>query len=1028
MAIQFARARYISRSSGGSAVRSAAYNGRDAIEAERTGEVFYFRNRDAPEHHEVLLPANAAARFADAGVLWNAAEAAEKRKDAQVAREVVLALPADREVSTEDRIALARSFAETHFVSKGLAVQLDVHAPHGAEAESERANWHAHLLITTRRLEGDEFSARKARDLDPEVRSAGGRARVADGAAWGELWREHQDQYFREHGYSARVDAAATHAQEHIGPVRMRRTGAEIVERAETIREANQAAARDPAQVMATLTRNNATFTERDLDRHLTKQLGQEGTEAAGEIAAVRAAVLKSADLVPLHDRESGAAAGRFTTRQVREEERSALSDAEKLAEARSGAVSGRSAQAAEAARSMRPDQQEAFAYATAAGKLKVIVGRAGTGKSYTLGAIADAHERDGKRVVGLAPTNAVAQDMAGEGFKEASTAHSALFALKNGRTSWDRNTVVVVDEAAMLDTRITGELLAAACLAGAKLVLAGDDRQLSSIERGGLFTEMRERHGAAEITEVVRQKVDWQRQAARDLAEGRFVEAVGTFDKAGAITWTDRQEQARSALVAAWTRDGEERPGQSRFVFAYTNKDVDALNAELRQVRRERGELTGGDVRLETKHGAAMFAVGDRVQFTDTDKKLRIYNGNVGTITGLDARTGQLTARMDAAGSAGREVTFSPGEFEGFRHGYAGTIYKGQGKTLDRTYLYHTEHWRSAASYVALTRQRESAQVFVARETARDAGQLARQMGRGEVRAASVAWAAADELPRARQERARPERQAEQAQAPRPKAPTKTAQADPSKAYWQSIARKPEAERDEDSLRAKVRGKLAARQGVNATEGKAEPSLPDGLTDAQRQLRREMQALDRPALAEAARADQVGRSYETRPMTVQDAARLVSIEYATAADRADGLRKSAAEVGKAIEYNERVQSSGREQGDRRWKEMGIVRQTMHKTGARLDPAISASESTEGKAVEELKKLDVQRAQLARFVPAAEKAEAAAFRQAEPAATAELAKRQERAGVAREVLGEQRRQDVAREQTLKRSRGLGLGR
>ena len=923
---------------------------------------------------------------------------------------------------------MVRTFAEHHFVSKGLAVQLDVHAPHGADSESERANWHAHLLITTRRIEGDEFSAKKARDLDPEVRSAGGRARVADGAAWGALWGEHQDQYFREHGLDVRVDAAATHAQEHIGPVRMRRTGAEIVERAETIREANQEAARDPAQVLATLTRNNATFTERDLDRHLTKQLGQKGTDAAGEIEAVRAAVLKSAELVPLHDRESGAAAGRFTTRQVRKEERSALSDAEKLAEARSGAVSGRSAQAAEAARSMRPDQQEAFAYATGAGKLKVIVGRAGTGKSYTLGAIADAHERDGMRVVGLAPTNAVAQDMAGEGFREASTAHSALFKLKNGRTSWDRNTVVVVDEAAMLDTRITGELLSAARQAGAKLVLAGDDRQLASIERGGLFTEMRERHGAAEITEVTRQRVDWQRQAARDLAEGRFADAVGAFDRAGAITWTDKQEQARSALVAAWTRDGAERPGQSRFVFAYTNKDVDALNAELRQVRRERGELTGADVRLETKHGAASFAVGDRVQFTDTDKKLRIYNGNVGTITGLDARTGQLTARMDAAGSAGREVTFSPGEFEGFRHGYAGTIYKGQGKTLDRTYLYHTEHWRSAASYVALTRQRESAQVFVARETARDAGQLARQMGRGEVRAASVAWAAADGLPRARQERERPERQPEQAEAPRQEARAKPAQADPGKGYWQSLTRKPEAAQDEDSLRAKVRGKLAARQGVNAKEDRPEPQMPAGLTDAQRQLRREVQALDRPALAEAARADQVGRSFETRPMTVKEAARLVSPEYATAADRADELRKTAAEVGKAIDYNERVQRSGREQGDRRWKDMGIVRQTMHKTGARLDPAITASESTEGKAVEELKKLDVQRAQLARFVPIAERAEAAAFRQAEPAATAELAKRQERASVAREVLGEQRRQEMAREQTLKRSRGLGLGR
>ena len=134
-------------------------------------------------------------------------------------------------------------------------------------------------------------------------------------------------------------------------------------------------------------------------------------------------------------------------------------------------------------------------------------------------------------------------------------------------------------------------------------------------------------------------------------------------------------------------------------------------------------------------------------MQFTDTDKKLRIYNGNVGTITRLDPATGEITATLDAAGKEGREVRWSAVDFEGFRHGYAGTIYKGQGKTLDRTYLYHTEHWRSAASYVALTRQRENAEMFVARETARDAGQLARQMARGEVRAASIAWPTRDEL-----------------------------------------------------------------------------------------------------------------------------------------------------------------------------------------------------------------------------------------------------------------------------------------
>jgi Ti-type conjugative transfer relaxase TraA len=703
VAIQFARARYISRSTGGSAVRSAAYNERAAITSDRTGELFYFRHRDAPEHHEVLLPDGADPRFADSAVLWNAAEAAEKRRDAQVAREIVLALPANAELTDEDRIELARSFAAQHFVAKGLAVQLDVHRPHEGESESERANWHAHLLITTRRLEGETFAAKKARDLDPEVRRAGGRAVVADGEAWGELWRDHQNRYFVEQGLGIRVDPPATHAQRHIGPVRMRKAHSAAGERAETLRQANQASARDPDQVLATLTRNSATFSERDLDRHLAKHIAAEP-----ERAATKAAVLGHAETLPLYDRTNGEAAGRYTTTTVRAQEQATLADAQAVAGARHHRVLPAAAiDAAVAARSLRPDQRKAFDHAVAAGGLKIIEGRAGTGKSYSLATIRDAHEHVGRHVIGLAPTNAVAQDLKADGFTNAGTAHAELFRLKNGRTRWDRGTVVMVDEAAMLDSRVTGELFAEARRAGAKVILAGDDRQLASIERGGLFTELRQRHGAAEITEITRQRTDWQRAAARDLAEGRFEEAVAAFDQAGAITWTHDHVDARAALVATWKRDTAAEPDVTRFVFAYTNRDVDALNAELRQVRRDRGELGGGDVQFETKHGPADFSPGDRVQFTDTLKPGRIYNGNVGTITGIDAETGVIRARLDAAsGQAGREVVWSASEFNGFRHGYAGTIYKGQGRTLDHTYLYHTHHWRSAASYVARARR----------------------------------------------------------------------------------------------------------------------------------------------------------------------------------------------------------------------------------------------------------------------------------------------------------------------------------
>ena len=637
MAIQFARARYISRSSGGNAVRSAAYNARTAIAADRTGELFYFRHRDAPEHHEVLLPKGAAARFANSAVLWNAAEGAEKRRDAQVAREIVVALPADAGVTAEDRLELVRSFAEQHFVAKGLAVQLDLHAAHEGEAELDRGNWHAHLLITTRRLEGERFSAKKARDCDPEVRHADGRAIVADGDLWGEVWRDHQNRYFREHGLELTVDPIAAHPGPHIGPVRMRRAGSEIVARAEEIRRANEIAARDPDQVLTALTRHNATFTARELDRFLDKHLADRS-----ECQVIKAQVLAHAALLPLYDRESGVSAGRFTTRAVRAQEQAVLAGAAALAARRGPVIPASVAESLQTERGLRADQQAAFAHAVAPGGLKIIEGRAGTGKSYTLAAIHDAYARTGSRVVGLAPTNTVAQDLAAAGFGEASTVHAALFRLKNGRTVWDRRTVLIVDEAAMLDARITGEVLIAARQAGAKVILAGDDRQLAAIERGGLFSEMRQRHGAAEISTVTRQRVDWQRQAARDLAEGRFAEAVTAFDRAGAITWTQNQEDAQKALVAAWRHDTETDPAAKRFVFAYTNRDVDVLNAELRQVRRNRGELSGPEVEFETRHGVAAFAVGDRVQFTDTLKAAGLYNGQVGTITGLDPQTGR--------------------------------------------------------------------------------------------------------------------------------------------------------------------------------------------------------------------------------------------------------------------------------------------------------------------------------------------------------------------------------------------------
>ena len=212
MAIQFARCEYVSRSTGGNACRKAAYNERSSIQCERTGETFSFEHKGEAAHHEVLLPEGANARFEDSSTLWNEAEWCERRKDSQVAKEFVLALPDDAQVTLEDRIELTRRFASSNFVEKGVAVQIDIHEP-----DAEEKNWHAHLLVTTRRFaeDGETLSPKKANDLDPVVRGASHTVLEAD--LWGEIWRDVQNTYFEEKGYDIRVDPIAILSQETQG-------------------------------------------------------------------------------------------------------------------------------------------------------------------------------------------------------------------------------------------------------------------------------------------------------------------------------------------------------------------------------------------------------------------------------------------------------------------------------------------------------------------------------------------------------------------------------------------------------------------------------------------------------------------------------------------------------------------------------------------------------------------------------------------------------------------------------------------
>ena len=200
---------------------------------------------------------------------------------------------------------------------------------------------------------------------------------------------------------------------------------------------------------------------------------------------------------------------------------------------------------------------------------------------------------------------------------RNASTIASEMKRLEAGTQAWSCKDVLIVDEAAMLATQHLAGVVGKACAAGAKIILAGDDRQLPSIERGGMFEPLRHIHPAAELHTVQRVQEPDQQRAFNLMHEGKFREALDIFEQKGAIHWTDTTDQAAEALQRRYADDIAADPYNKRFIFAYTNAQVDTLNLFARDVHRERGAL-GKDHVLHTTRGDATFAAGDRVQFTE--------------------------------------------------------------------------------------------------------------------------------------------------------------------------------------------------------------------------------------------------------------------------------------------------------------------------------------------------------------------------------------------------------------------------
>ena len=340
---------------------------------------------------------------------------------------------------------------------------------------------------------------------------------------------------------------------------------------------------------------------------------------------------------------------------------------------------------------------------------VEVVVGKAGSGKTFALGAAREAWQDSGYEVIGTAlSARAAAELEAGSGIRSTTLARLAHRRLQEHGLP-DR-CVVVVDEAGMVGTRQLGGLLTAIERARGKLVLVGDHRQLPEIEAGGAFAGLARRLGAITLTENRRQIDEWERKALDHLREDGLLLGVNAYRRRGRMNLDDTPRESKQRLIDDWWT--ARTAGEHVAMVALRHDDVRDLNRRAR-VRLERaGELSGPRLRI----GAFEVAIGDEILARRNDYALGVLNGDRGRVVSIDPEHRSLTFAVERT-EAGVTLPASYLEEGHVDHAYAITIHKAQGATYDRCLLYGDDAIYRQAAYTALSRGRSGNALYAARD-----------------------------------------------------------------------------------------------------------------------------------------------------------------------------------------------------------------------------------------------------------------------------------------------------------------------
>lgn len=776
MAIYHFTAKIIQRSKGQNAVASAAYRHATRMFAEKENRNFDYSNKKNVIHNELLIPTDAPSWIKDIAdeqqadtaseALWNVVEDVEKRKDAQLAREIEFALPI--ELSQEQNLVLAREYLRDQLVSRGMVADFSIHW--------EDNNPHVHALLSTRHLSENGFGQKavewNSKELLCELR---------------QKWSEYANFHLRLHAHDVHIDHRSyadqgirlipgIHEGKAVNDMTARGLSTNIKSEANEIRLQNLALIKaDPTVLLEKVSAERDNFSSVHLSQEIARYSNVSGSEkgilankilesfeheelpaalltpdAMGEVfksielhesvfsekdiaralapwsdnsdmfARAIAELKSSPELISLGYGDDGRA--RYTTRGMFELENSLQVSTDILSNTRHTKISAKnieqtlSAYEKRIGKQLTDEQNVAVRHILNSSSISCLVGRAGTGKSFSLGAAREVWESEGLTVVGVALSGIAADGLTKDANITSRTIESFRFALENKTMILSPQHVVVMDEAGMTDSVSMHAVLQAVQTAKAKVVLVGDYAQIQPVGPGASFRAMVERLGFAEIQTVYRQKTPWQRDATHDFSAGRVAAAMRAYEVNKCVQLSIGKDETMAILVSDVfaTRAETGADFSQCLVVAHKNEDVSQLNQLIRNERIRLGELSAGHEVIANGRRLHV-SEGDRLLFLKNDRQLGVSNGRFATIKSIVLdENNQLAGFQATLDGSDKDVFIDTAKYNQFALGYAATVHKVQGMTVDNAFVYASGHgWTRHLTYVAMSRHRNLCRMY---------------------------------------------------------------------------------------------------------------------------------------------------------------------------------------------------------------------------------------------------------------------------------------------------------------------------